>query len=142
MFLQNRRTRRRAGPVHLFLSDGGSLAVNASRRGLLCFHWNEFNLDPCVEGLGDSGERAERDPPSPRLRRVPGLIPPAHVRMTLTKAPPFQLRRTGRPNFKSFATSGPPACICFSPRLQTRGFSDTREKSSPLKRRATVSLLT
>jgi len=27
----------------------------------LCFHGNEFNLDPCVEGIGDSGERTECD---------------------------------------------------------------------------------
>jgi hypothetical protein len=28
---------------------------------LLCFHRNEFNLDPGVEGRSDSGERAECD---------------------------------------------------------------------------------
>jgi hypothetical protein len=30
---------------------------------LLCFHGYEFNLDPSVEGIGDSGERTECDIP-------------------------------------------------------------------------------
>ncbi len=57
---------RVADPLWVF--KGSEVLVFSS--AFLRFHRNEFNLDPCVEGIGDSGECTECDPPSPRLWRV------------------------------------------------------------------------
>ena len=46
-----------AAPLAAFQGVGGF----GSSSALLCFHRNKFNLDPFVEGVGDSGERTERD---------------------------------------------------------------------------------
>ena len=51
---------RVADPLRVF--KGSEVLVFSS--AFLRFHRNEFNLDPCVEGMGDSGEFTECDPPS------------------------------------------------------------------------------
>ncbi len=43
----------------MLLFKGSEFLVFSS--AFLCFHRNEFDLDPCVEGIGDSGERTECD---------------------------------------------------------------------------------